>query len=112
MPGINSRSPRHEPLAMSTASEMAENGPMWDSMIARYGLFPTPYEQIANWPFIDFMLNLGEETILSTIKIRQAGFADCIDTHETFRRQLGRLRDLRRSHKGELGEQIAVGPLP
>jgi hypothetical protein len=25
----------------------------------------------------------------------QAGFADCIDTHQSFRRQLTRLRDLR-----------------
>jgi len=41
------------------------------------------------------MLNFHEETIQSTIKIRQAGFADCIDTHQSFRRQLTRLRDLR-----------------
>jgi hypothetical protein len=52
-------------------------------------------DQIANWAFVDWMLNFREETILSTIKIRQAGFADCIDTHQSFRRQLGRLRDLR-----------------
>src|SRR5712672_2196907 len=87
--------PLAEPLAISTASEMAEKGPLWDSMVARYGLFPTPYEQIANWPFVDYMLNFPEETILSTIKIRQAGFADCIDTHESLRRQLTRLREMR-----------------
>ena len=45
--------------------------------------------------FVDWMLNFGEETIQSTIKIRQAGFADCIDTHRSFRRQLTRLRELR-----------------
>jgi hypothetical protein len=44
---------------------------------------------------VDWMLNFREETILSTIKIRQAGFADCIDTHQSFRRQLTRLRDMR-----------------
>jgi hypothetical protein len=44
---------------------------------------------------VDWMLNFGEETIQSTIKIRQAGFADCIDTHQSFRRQLTRLRELR-----------------
>jgi hypothetical protein len=49
----------------------------------------------ANWAFVDWMLNFREETIQSTIKIRQAGFADCIDTHQSFRRQLTRLRDLR-----------------
>jgi hypothetical protein len=41
------------------------------------------------------MLNFREKTILSTIKIRQAGFADCIDKHHSFRRQLTRLRELR-----------------
>jgi len=84
-----------EPLAMSTVSEMSEQAPLWDAMVARYGLHATPYEQIANWAFVDWMLNFREETILSTIKIRQAGFADCIDTHQSFRRQLTRLRDMR-----------------
>jgi hypothetical protein len=51
---------------MSTVSEMSEKGPLWDAMVGRYGLFPTPYEQIANWAFVDFMLNFPEETILST----------------------------------------------
>jgi hypothetical protein len=41
------------------------------------------------------MLNFREEVIQSTIKIRQAGFADCIDTHKSFRRQLTRLRAMR-----------------
>jgi hypothetical protein len=87
--------PVAEPLAMSTVSEMSEKGPLWDSIVVRYSLHATPYEQIANWPFVDWMLNFGEETILSTIKIRKAGFADCIDTHESFRRQLMKLRELR-----------------
>jgi hypothetical protein len=87
--------PVAEPLATSTVSEMSEKAPLWDSMVARYGLHATPYDQIANWAFVDWMLNFGEETIQSTIKIRQAGFADCIDTHQSFRRQLTRLRDLR-----------------
>ena len=87
--------PVAEPLAMSTVSEMSEKAPLWDSMVARYGLHAAPYDQIANWAFVDWMLNFGEETIQSTIKIRQAGFADCIDTHQSFGRQLTRLRELR-----------------
>jgi hypothetical protein len=84
-----------EPLAMSTVSEMSEEAPLWDKMVAHYGLHATPYDQIANWAFVDWMLSFREETIQSTIKIRQAGFADCIDTHQSFRRQLTRLHDLR-----------------
>jgi hypothetical protein len=61
---------------MSTVSEMSEKAPLWDSIVARYGLHATPYKQIANWAFVEWMLNFREETIQSTIKIRQAGFAD------------------------------------
>ena len=56
---------------------------------------PRLNDQIANWAFVDWMLNFREETIQSTVKIPQAGFADCIDTHQSFRRQLTRLRDMR-----------------
>jgi hypothetical protein len=87
--------PIAEPLAMSTGSQMSEKAPLRDSMVARYGLHATPYDQIGNWAFVDWMVNFREEAILSTIKIRQAGFADCIDTHQSLRRQLTRVRDLR-----------------
>jgi hypothetical protein len=79
---------------MPAVSEMSEKDPLWDSMVARYGLHATPYDQIANWAFADWMLNFREEAILSTIKIRQAGFADCIDTHQSFGRQRTRLHDV------------------
>jgi len=36
---------------MSAVSEMSEKVPLWDSMVARYGLHATPYDQIANWAF-------------------------------------------------------------
>jgi len=45
---------------------MSEKAPLWDSIVGRYGLHATPYEQIANWAFVDWMLNFREETILST----------------------------------------------
>lgn len=86
--------PVAEPLAMSTVAEMSEKAPLWDKMVERYGLHATPYDQIANWAFVDWMLNFGEETILSTIKIRHAGFGDSIDTHVSFKRQLTRLREM------------------
>jgi nucleoside-diphosphate-sugar epimerase len=86
--------PVAEPVAMSTVAEMSEKGPLWDSMVTRYGLHATPYEQIANWAFVDWMLNFEDETIQSTIKIRHAGFQDSIDTHVSFKRQLTRLREM------------------
>ena len=87
---------RGEPQPVApTHTGPATGHPIHVTPMEATGLHPTPYDQIANWAFVDWMLNFGEETIQSTIKIRQAGFADCIDTHESFRRQLTRLRDLR-----------------
>jgi len=61
---------------MSTVSEMSEKALLWAQSLERYGLHATPYDQIANWAFVDWMLTFGEETILSTINIRHAGFGD------------------------------------
>jgi hypothetical protein len=47
--------------------------------------------ELANWAFLDWMLNFREEVIQSTFKIRQARFADCI-AHV---RALTRLRNMR-----------------
>jgi hypothetical protein len=32
--------------------------------------------------------------LVSTIKIRRAGFGDCVDTEEMFRRLIGRMQQL------------------
>jgi len=58
---------------MSTVSEMSEKGPLWDSLVARYGLHATPYEQIATGLLWTGCLTSAKKTILSTIKIRKAG---------------------------------------
>ena len=63
-------------------------------MVARYGLHPTPYDQIANWAFVDWMLNFGEATIQR--QSRSASRFRGLHRHAPeFRRQLTRLRELR-----------------
>jgi NADH:flavin oxidoreductase / NADH oxidase family len=93
--GSEPRASIREPLARPTVSEMSKKDPLSDSMVARYGLRATPYSQIANWAFMDRVVDFRDETALRTIKIPQAGFACSIDTHQSLRRQLTRLRDLR-----------------
>jgi len=48
--------------SLNKVTDLSEKGPLWDAMVARYGLHATPYDQIANWSFVDWMLNFGEET--------------------------------------------------
>ena len=63
---------------------MANNGPLWDAIARKYDLTPIPYDQIASWPFGDAIFGTEHDNISSTIKLRRAGFPDCIDTEEMF----------------------------
>ncbi len=72
----------------SLARIMPQNAPIWDRVVARHGLMKTAYETIVpSWQFADFLLGYGQRPNshhMSTIKIRQAGFADCVDTEDMF----------------------------
>ncbi len=81
---------------MPLAVVMRDKGPVWDAIVRKHQLLPYSMEQLIghSWQFADFALSRTHSTssILSTIKIRQAGFGDCIDTEEMFRWWLGELQ--------------------
>jgi nucleoside-diphosphate-sugar epimerase len=74
------------PVPLPLAEYMADKAPHWQEMVRKYGLRDVKYEDIVSWRFGDFIFNSGFDNISSTIKARQAGFHDCIDTEEMFRR--------------------------
>ncbi|MCY0854962.1 SDR family oxidoreductase [Cupriavidus sp. D39] len=84
-----------EPQPMNLATQMESMKPVWERLVDKYELVHTPYEQIANWGFLDACLNWEEDIVLSTIKLTQAGFTEVIDTHDSLRRQLLRLREMK-----------------
>ncbi|WP_010187828.1 SDR family oxidoreductase [Sphingomonas sp. PAMC 26605] len=84
-----------EPQPMSLVTQMEDKGPVWERIVAKHGLRQTPWKEIAAWPFLDGVLGIDYDLVQSTIKIRQAGFADCIDTHASFIRQFDTLRTLK-----------------
>jgi nucleoside-diphosphate-sugar epimerase len=73
-----------EPVPMPLKVYMADKGPLWAAMTNKYGLKPIPYDQIVSWSFGDFIFNSAFDNISSTIKARQHGFHDCIDTEDMF----------------------------
>ncbi len=80
-PGINH--------PFSLAEVMADKGPIWDRIVLKHSLVPHRYEQIvSSWQFMDYLLRHGRtyphHSIVSTIKARQHGFHDCMDTEEMF----------------------------
>ncbi|WP_342643885.1 SDR family oxidoreductase [Rhodoligotrophos ferricapiens] len=81
----------------SLARIMPQNEPIWDRIVARHGLEPNAYRYVVpNWQFADFLLGYGQRPNphhVSTIKIRKAGFHDCVDTEEMF---LDLLQELQR----------------
>jgi nucleoside-diphosphate-sugar epimerase len=85
--------PVEEMQPMSLVRQMADKEPVWNRIVARHQLQKTPWNQIAAWPFVDGLLSLDYDLVQSTIKIRQAGFGDCMDTHKSVIGQLQRLRD-------------------
>jgi nucleoside-diphosphate-sugar epimerase len=84
-----------DPTPMPLATYMTDKAPLWDRMVAKYGLQPIPYTQIASWPFGDFIFASGFDNISSTIKARQAGFHACIDTEDMFAQQFRQLSEKR-----------------
>ena len=88
--------PHAQPHSISLAQVMLDKGPVWDRIVQKYGLKPYGYrELVPAWDFTDFAFRLGRipnPTLMSTIKIRQAGFHNCMDTEQMFVEQLHQLQ--------------------
>lgn len=91
--------PVGSPHSMSLARTMADKAPVWDKIVRAYGLKPYPLtELVPSWDFADFTFRYRQApfvSLLSTIKIRKAGFGACIDTEEMLVRQLRNLQESR-----------------
>ena len=77
------------------AEQMADKGSLWARMVEKYGLQPTPFEQLVAWKFGDFQWHAEYDSISETTKIRRYGFHDIVDDEEMFVRQMARLQELR-----------------
>jgi hypothetical protein len=72
----------------------------WQTIVAKHGLMPHTLDSLigASWQFADAVFGYGgapRDTVVSTVKARQFGFADCVDTEAMFVRQLGALQAAR-----------------
>jgi len=80
---------------ISLEAVMADKGPVWERLRARHGLRHSFGELVSSWEFADMVFASGnhpalghgattDSILVSTIKARQHGFHDCIDTTEMF----------------------------
>jgi nucleoside-diphosphate-sugar epimerase len=73
-----------EPQPVPLAEAMADRRDVWERLVARHDLVSTPYEDLVGWEFGEFIFTSGFDNVSSTIKLRSAGFADCLDTEHRF----------------------------
>jgi nucleoside-diphosphate-sugar epimerase len=80
-------------LATTLPSREAE----WSRLCDQLGLAaPRSFDRFVGQGFVYadvFLAPASGATLVSTIKIRQAGFGECIDTEDMFRRLIGRLQE-------------------
>lgn len=81
-----------EPVPMPLASYMTDKADLWASIVAKYGLQDIPYDKLVAWNFADFIFASGYDNVSSTIKVRKAGFAGCVDSEDMFRTFFAQLR--------------------
>jgi nucleoside-diphosphate-sugar epimerase len=90
-----------EQVPMCLAEEMPKQGDVWAGLVDRFDLrSPRDVEAFVGQSFIylDLLTAYGATeaappALLSTIKLRQAGFTACLDTEDMFRRIIRHFQD-------------------
>jgi len=66
------------------ATEMADKAAQWRRIVERHGLATTRYEDLALWPYGDFVFTPHWDIMSATTKARLYGFHACRDTEMVF----------------------------
>ncbi|MAT85136.1 MAG: hypothetical protein CMQ43_08320 [Gammaproteobacteria bacterium] len=89
-----------EPSPCRLAEEMPRHAAVWDALVEEHGLRPNTMDGLigSSWQFADAAFGFGARggpgavTLLSTVRIRQLGFGECVDTEQMLVRQLRELQ--------------------
>jgi nucleoside-diphosphate-sugar epimerase len=83
---------------VSLAEFLPAHADLWDRLVEKHALKAPPLAGLLgeSHHYADLLFSYGAEQplpsiLVSTIKLRQAGFGDCIDTEAMFKKWLGRL---------------------
>lgn len=80
------------PLPMSLEVVMADKEPLWNAMVAEYGLEPHPYRDVSSWPFGDVVFSWDYDMFADGSKARRFGFHEYVETEAMFMRIFEDLR--------------------
>lgn len=71
-------------LPMRLATVMAGKEPVWDAIVRRHGLAPTPYRDVSSWAFGDAVFSWDYDLIADGSKARRHGFHDYVESERMF----------------------------
>ena len=77
---------------ISLTQHMTDKGELWAHMTRKYGLKPFRYEELAAWPFADYVFGADWDVMSDVTKSRLHGFHDVVDSEAMFERLLKRFR--------------------
>lgn len=68
---------------------------VWDDIVLKHGLRPTPFSDLGAWKFMDGVLRSGNDDMSSAVKLRRFGFDEIIETDEMYFALFQRMRERR-----------------
>lgn len=74
---------------------MADKAGLWSRIVEKHQLRPVRMEDLAVWSFGDFVWHQDYDVVLSTLKIRKAGFAEVVDSEERILSHMTRYQEER-----------------
>lgn len=74
------------------ARVMADKAPLWDEIVAKHGLRPTPFADIGSWVSADTRLAYDQDDISALHKCQSRGFFEVMDSEDMFLDIFARLR--------------------
>ena len=81
-----------QPRPVRLADAMQDKGALWDRIVARHALRPTPYAQAAIWPYGDFIFGHEYDVMSDVTKLHRYGYHDVVDSEAMFLRMFASLQ--------------------
>jgi nucleoside-diphosphate-sugar epimerase len=78
--------------ATKLAHFMADKAPVWERIVARHGLKPTRFADVADWAFADSVFRLEWDQAVSVVKAHQYGFPEMVDSERMLAEMLAEYR--------------------
>jgi nucleoside-diphosphate-sugar epimerase len=74
---------------------MSDKAPVWDHLAEKHRLAPNRFDRVADWNYGNYAFRYDWDIMSDTLKARQYGFHECMDTEGMFLRLFDRFREER-----------------